>query len=330
MSIQSVTTKTVIKEYKRNLEDMGYTHNIRTIDLPELYEYERRIGKPLFEMTSDELKEMFRSIYAKGGTYNSINSIIAVFRNLFNFYINNYEIIINPFNSREWRGAVAISNILASRSDYRVTTEKFESMISDIRLELENFPKKIVYADYYECIFRLAYDGLICAAEYLEFKKDDVDFEKKTIQLQKRKIRLSDRTMELLLKVHNSDFSSEKFIGSNLRSYRGSYFKFICRNGAGHERSFDESKPFAISRAMNTKLNNVREESSSPYKYNFRELCILGFYDYLVSQYGEEKVRKMVLSERDSESAEILRKEAQKYEIPLSQNLIKAELLRYI
>lgn len=330
MSIQSVATKTVIEEYKQDLEDRGYTHNIRTIDLPELYEYERSIGKSLFEMNSDELKGMFSSIYAKGGTYNSINSIIAVFRNLFNFYINNYEVIINPFNFREWRGATAISNILASRSDYRVTTEKFESMLLAIRLGLENSPKKFIYANYYECIFRLAYDGLFCAAEYLEFKEKDVDFEKKTIRLHERTVHLSDRTMELLLEVHKSDFSSEKFVGSNLRSYNGSYFKFICRNGADHEKKFDESTPFAVTRAMNTKLNNVREESNTPYKYNFRELCILGFYDYLVSKYGEDYVREMILSERNKTYAKILREEAEKYEIPLSQVLIKAELLRYI
>lgn len=328
MSVQTVLTKDVIEAYKMDMKENGMTHNIHAVDCPELYEYEEHLGKRVFDMTSEELTHMISSVYTKYETHYSVGIVISVLRGLFNFYINNFEVIVNPFLGREWKGKSAINRILSSRPDYRITKENFETMISCVRFYLENSPQKYLYNDYYECMLRLAYDGLICGAEYLEFREEDVDFENNTIQLQTRKIHISDRTADLLVKVHESDFRSEKFVSSNLRSYHGSYFKFICRNG--YEKKFDESKPSAVVRAMTTKLNGVKDDSSSPYKYNYRELCTLGFYEYLKDKYGEMAVREMVLSERNMDYTRILAEEAEKYEIPLSQFTIKAELLRYI
>lgn len=321
-------TEDVIAAYRKDVQNKGQISNINRIDCSELYSYEGELGKSIFEMTSDELTQMISEIYVGRATQYAIQTVISTLRNLFNFYINNYNVIINPFVAEEWRGVQVVNRILSLRTDKTVTKEKFEKMISDIRNYFEGEQKNYCYADYFECILRLAYDGFIYAKEYVQFSEDDVDFEKKTIRLEDRTIRMSDRSAELLLKIHENEYEIISLPFMQLTSYNGSYFKCLCRKVRAQE--FNSYSIDDVSRGIMNKLNSARRKCETPYRYNFRELCLLGFYDHLVSKYSKDEILTMIQSGKDKNVGQILRKETEEYELPFPSAIIKSELVHYI
>ena len=125
------------------------------IDRPEVYEYEAQIGKQLVDMNVDELFEMVLSFNNNRGTsgaygisYSSYSQIFSMYRSLFNFYIDNYEIIRNPFNDKRMKGTQAAQRLAQNKEPF--TWKNVEEAIAKVR-ETYEFNK----ANYIECILLL-------------------------------------------------------------------------------------------------------------------------------------------------------------------------------
>lgn len=66
-------------------------------------------------------------------------------------------------------------------------------------------------------------------------------------------------------------------------------------------------------------------------KINYHILYFLGFYDYLIANLGEERVRKILTSYRDTESISDLMDAAKKYDLKTeSVSHLKKYLMTYI
>lgn len=283
------------------------------IDRPEVYAYEMKIGKQLVDMDVDELFEMllsFNDNRRNGGnesnysiTYSSFSQIASGYRSLFNFYIENYEVIRNPWYDKRMRGAQAAERLAQSKKAF--TWQTVEDIIKQVHSAYEDNKAK-----YIECIMLLYYNGFAKAEEIVALTDDMINFKTKQVRLPGRTITLSDRCFELLTFVHGMTYL-EGWRGDYLMaSYRGKYFKYIIR--PKEEVEFDSRPPEEIANMVNRRIL-VDVKKKFGVDINYRILYLLGFYDTVVKTYGAERARELVLSVRNSEDAEDLMKLAREY-----------------
>lgn len=299
------------------------------IDRKELYDYEKKIGKQLFEMNSDELFDMIGTFGSKRKTvkgssrmgYNSFFQICSMYRKVFNFYIDNYEIIKNPFNDKSMRGNAAIDRL--AENSKRFTQDNVDDIIKKIQSDL---PEE--RANYVECIVRLFCDGFATNEEIVMLKENMINFKTKQVSLGGRIIRLSDRTISLLMYVHNLEEIDANHGIYKAVSYRGGYFKFFVfpRN----EKLFDDKKSSEVAALLSrTVVVYIRR----PYNLNvnYRTFYLFGFYKKLVEIYGEERVEEMVTSTRNSKDTNDLIAVARLYGVNTSNiTMLKKNLRIYL
>ena len=97
---QTVPTKEVMDAFYRATKGETVKRTRSQIDREEVYEYEKKIGKQLFEMDCDELFEMMRTFGSKrktmeGPRRTNINSFFQLFFFTFNFFNLNCKIIFH-------------------------------------------------------------------------------------------------------------------------------------------------------------------------------------------------------------------------------------------
>ena len=78
------------------------------IDRHEVYDYEDKIGKSIFEMSVDEIIDMMKTFRRRGAQKSKLSTktydvICSLFRSFFSWYIDEVEVIKNPFNSPEFK-----------------------------------------------------------------------------------------------------------------------------------------------------------------------------------------------------------------------------------
>lgn len=296
------------------------------IDRQEVYAYEQKIGKQLVKMNVDELFEMILS-FSNNRKHNSNNysinyssytQIASLYRSLFNYYIDNYEIIRNPFNDKRMRGAAATKRLAQEKEPFR--WKNVEDIIKKIR-DYYSYER----ANYLECIMLLFYNGFAKSQEIASLTEDMIDFKNKFVRLPGRLIHLSDRCFELLTFVHGLT-SIEGWRGDYIvESWRGSYFKHIIR--AKEKDSFDDRSLKLIGDLINRRiLTDVKKQFDT--EVNYRMLYLLGFYDNLVKQYGEERVNELILSVRNPKDTEDLLKAAREYGVIVDNVTVLKKLLR--
>lgn len=295
------------------------------IDRPEVYEYEAKIGKQLVEMDVDELFEMVLSFNNNRGTsgaysisYSSFSQIFSMYRSLFNFYIDNYEIIRNPFNDKRMKGAQAAQRLAQSKEPF--TWKNVEEAIFKVHENYE-FNK----ANYIECILLLYYNGFSKAEEIASLTENMIDFKNKSVMLPGRTLKLSDRCFELLTFVHNLTSLEGWKYDYLVKSWRGNYFKYIIR--PKEEASFDDRTLSEIGNLINRRiLTDVKKKFGLD--INYRILYLLGFYDKVVKQYGEERTYELITSVRNSKNTEDLMKIARDYGVVVDSVTVLKRLLR--
>lgn len=282
------------------------------IDRPEVYAYEAKIGKQLVDMNVDELFGMIESFNdnRKHGcdnnysiNYNSYSQISSSYRSLFNFYIDNYEVIKNPWYDKRMRGVEATERLAKTKEAF--TWETVDNAIKQVRSAYDRDKAK-----YIECIILLYYNGFSKAEEIVALTEDMINFKTKEVRLSGRTITLSDRCFELLTFVHNMT-TLDGWRGDYLMaSYRGNYFKYAIR--PKEEDEFNNRSQEEIANMINRRiLVDVKKKFSIDISY--RLLYLLGFFDNLVATYGADRARALVLSVRNSEDTEDLMKAAREY-----------------
>lgn len=288
------------------------------IDRPELYEYEKSIGKSLIDMNSQEIAEMLKNLFTSRTpsnkvykiSYRTYDTLLSILRDFFNWYIDNYEVIKNPCNDKKIRGRNVI-NFLADDVEI-FDKEAMEKAIVQIRnSQIEE------YADYEEAIVRMFYEGFPEAIDIVNLKKDDINHEKKTAIVRGREIQLSDRLYELLVKINKMDEYPAHRGNYLMMSYRDSFFKFPTR--PKFEDEFNNRPPEYwaghISRVFNRDIKNKLDIN-----INARTLYTRGFYDFIVKSVGQEEADRLVMSVRNSDDTKKIMSLAEEYGI-VEQNV---------
>lgn len=305
-----ITTKELFDRYFESRAGTAAEKMRSQVDRQEVYDYEEKIGKQLVEMDVDELFEMIKSFQdTKRKTnfmiaHSSYDQISSLFRSIFNFYIDNYEIIKNPFYDKRMRGREALKVLAENREP--LTWDYVQDIIGKLHRDFEQDK-----ADYIECIIQLYYNGISKAEEIVNLKEDMIDTRSRKIRLQGRTTQiLSKRCYELLVKVHNMTIL-EGWRGDYLmKEWRGGYFKYPIRPSQELEmnnRSEVDMTGF-INRYIAVNVNNKYST-----KLSYFSLFLLGFHDYVVRQVGEERAKELMTSYRSSEDAAELMALANEY-----------------
>ena len=326
--MNKISTKALMDEF---FKDKYPSENTRKkvqpqIDRQEVYAYEQKIGKQLVEMDVDELFKMILSFTDNRKhnsnnysiNYRSYTQISTLFRALFNYYIDNYEIIRNPFNDKRMRGTAATMRLAQNKEPFR--WENVEHIIGQIK-GYYSYER----ANYLECIILLFYNGFAKAQEIASLTEDMIDFKNKLVRLPGRTVYLSDRCFELLTFTHSLTRIKGWRGDYIVESWRGSYFKYIIR--PKEKDDFDDRSLTDIGSLINKRLlTDIKKQFDT--EINYRILYLLGFYDNLVKRYDEEKVNELILSVRDPKATEVLLKAAREYGVVVDSVTTLKRLLR--
>lgn len=329
-----ISTKELIDEYFENVKgDMaeGTIPRVKpSVDRPELYEYEKKIGKQLVEMTPEEILDMFiyfeksrnTSTMNTSITFASVYTRISHYRNIVNYYIDNYEIIKNPFNDKKLKGKNVIDYLNSkveglSPKDVERAIEAINNAFIDYR------------RDYYECVVRLFFEGVASPQEMVEIKKEHIDFKTREIRINNKVIKLSERCFELFLRQHNTT-QVEAWRGYyEAIPYHDSFIKFYVR--AFSVPTFDDLPTHQVLSIISKIITKVIRHDLHVDIKSYREIYWLGFYKFFVDNVGEEKAKECINSVRDSESTAIIMEWAQKYGVSVrNQTQVKEMLRRFV
>lgn len=305
------TTQELFKEFFKDKDPEIVRKTSMQIDRPEVYAYEIKIGKKLIEMNVDELFEMILSFNDNRKSeqngysinYNSYFQIASMYRSLFNFYIDNYEVIRNPFNDKRMRGTEAAKRLSQGKESY--TWERIEEIIQMVHDEYEENKAK-----YIECIMLLYYNGFAKAEEIVGLKEDMIDYKNKTVLLPGRTIQLSDRCFDLLRFVHGLTSLGGWRGDFSVVAWRDNYFKYIIRP---KEVDYFNDRPIGeVANIINRRIL-VDVKKKFGVEINYRILYLLGFYNYMVKEKGVDRTKELIQAVRSPAETEDLVKLAREY-----------------
>lgn len=320
-----VDTKQVFDEYFATKPEKIAYRMRGCVDRKEVYEFEKRIGKQIFDMNEDELFDMiltFKSSASSRSRFapSTLNTAITCFRGIFDYYARNYEVILNPFRYQK----LSISNIVnaAAANSETITKETVGKIILGVRNNLDD-----QMAVYVECIIQLAYCGFKNPEEIVLLKEEMIDFKNRVVYLRDREVRLNPRCAMLLKNVHS--FESRNIIESG-RNYiavpfEGGYFKFFVNDKTLKNGEMDAK------RLANGMTNRVIIESRAAlgYSVSYRNIFLLGFYDHLCEMWGKEKTNEMIKSTGSGEINRILCGAANEYGVNSSNSTVLKRQLSY-
>ena len=326
-----ISTKELFDEYFDSLgKTETYIKKVRSqVDRSEVYEYEKKIGKQFIDMNVDELFDMLLTFKGNRNlkqtdysiTYTSWTQISSKYRDIFNYYIDNYEVIKNPFHDKRMKGTEAYKRLAKDKEPF--TTEKMEKIISDLE---RDFPPD--RAEYLECIIRLFYDGFANAQELVMLDECMIDFKFKTITLPGRIIQLSNRTFYLLTLIHDSfkiSGSHEEYL---LEPWHDHYFKYVIRKKQA--QNFQDKDIYEVGNLIN-RIIIVNVKNKYGIDVNLRTFYLLGFYNHLVEKFGEDRTYELITSLRNSNDAKDLTNAAKLYGVNFGNvTLLKKALRAYI
>ena len=302
-----IGTRELFDEYFQD-KDESYLKKVRVQeDRPEVYAYEKKIGKQLIDMNVDELFDMISTFNTDGFSisYTSYDSIAVLYRKIFEYYIDNYELIRNPWNDKRMRGAAAYERL--ARDKTPVTWELVEAAIKEVYKVNEDDRAK-----YIECIIRLFYNGFEKAEEIVALKEDMIDFENSTVNLSGRVFHLDSRCMELLIYVHNMDTMKGWRGDYTMATWHDGYFKYPIRPS---EQVAFETRPMGQIANLINRTISERLRKGIGFDINYRMLYFLGFYDFLVEKFGKARTNEILTSHRVREDVADLTGAARLYGI---------------
>lgn len=305
-----VSTNELLDNFFESPEGSKYAKNRKIIKEDQLYEYEMQIGKELIDMDVEELIDFLSNIKIRKNKVvsnvimnsHSLDQILVIYRKIFDYYIEEYEVIKNPFRNPKMRGAQLYNRLYENK-------RRFDwEMVDDIIHKLHQGDNQL-RADYIELIILLYYNGFENASEIVNLQERDINHNAKTVLLPGRMIHLSDRCYGLLTKF-NSMTELTGWRNFALVSWHNSYFKFIVRESKVNE--IDDKPLKAMRESINVYLcKYVNNEYNT--QINYSNLYLLGFYDFLTNKFGEGKVNKMLSSNYDSDAVQQLQQAAREY-----------------
>lgn len=293
-----ISTQQLINNYFQSIEGTPAEKQRVIIDKPELYDYEKKIGKELIDMDVDDLFGLINELRNKKNgkdipfmtAHYSYDHLTVLLRAIFNFYIDTVEPIKNPLYDKRMKGKEATKRLAQGKKILRF--DYVQSIIDKVHNDTTKDR-----ADYVELIMLLYYSGFENAEEIATFKGSAINHRNRTVAMTGRTVQLTDRCYELLQKFESIDELVE-WRTYHLSTYRGGYFKFIIQ-----EKQVSGFNDRDIKSVCNMINRQISVYVNQPYntKINFSILYWLGFYDSIVKKYGEEETNRMLVSFRNSD-----------------------------
>ena len=278
-----IGTKELLDNFFESEDGKKYQRYRDTLKEPQLYAYELEIGKELVDMSVDELIDFLANIRTRRNkndsnvrtSNSSIDQMLAILRRVFD-----------------------------SQNQERLTFEIVEGIIRNLHRDLPT-----ERADYIELIMLLFYCGFENAEQIIYMQEKDVNHRNQTVSMSGKTIHLSDRCYTLLRQFDEMEML-DGWRSYVIVSWRGSYFKFIvqARNAETIDERTEKQMRETISVMLCKYVNNAYDT-----KINYSNLYTLGFYDYCVKKYGEEKLVEMLDSSNNVEYNDMLRQTAREY-----------------
>ena len=282
-----MTTKELFGNY---FEERNHKRNNvkNSVDRPEVYEMEKKLGKPLIEFTPDECVEMLKSFGGgKRFALNSYSAWVSIYRSIFNFYSDNVELIRNPFNDNRFKHVDLLAKELGFHEN-KLTMEDVNTAIEKINAESDNIER----ARYAECMMRLFLDGIRSFEELILIRPEQVNLDELTITMDNGiVIHLSERTAELLRFVEEMEFMPCGNRKMPMFTWRNHYIKYPCRITDIDDRDLIDVCRI-VSRVFTNDIRKVTEMNIT-----YQTLYHLGLYENLKNKFGEEMLSQMLTSD---------------------------------
>jgi hypothetical protein len=327
---EKYTTKELCDMYFATLPEKRAKKTKSHIDRREVYEYEKKIGKPLVRMTGDEILDMMSTfvnwVYSAQGeeryklSYRTYVVMKSTYRQFFEWYIDNVEVIKNPINTPAMKNDNAIEYIYGKNE-----TRGFSRKVLLEIIQRLHDGKDDVYADYMEMFLLCFYDGFAKSSEIVLLNEEDINFRWKTANVDGKVIHMSDRLVELLQKFHEME-EMEGYRGAyKMLTWQGHYIRYKTRQREKSGVDFDDTTLTVRCEYISRLIGLIR--SYTGIEFNYRVVYLCGFYDWICGAIGKKETNSMILSENSSKMTNKLRDLANEYGV-VEQNMttLKAAL----
>ena len=289
------------------------------IDKPALYDYINETGTELVDMSVDQLIELMKRCKVT----DSISRMFAHhLRQIFDYYNTISKLkIINPFHiSPELKGRSLQMSLLEDNKP--LTFEEIYRAIGRLRKDFDQ--QKV---EYIELLVNLFYCGIDNGNYLVNLKEENINHNEKCLSLIGKTVQLNDRAYQLLIQVHRYYTSDRN--GVVYASYRGGYIPVLSKVYQLDE--LDDKDIDVIRNRYYHMITLLKDDNGDT--INYSKIFWLGFYDYLVKNIGDEKVKELVTEKGhfNTDPANMLIQYARLYGISqLNLTAIKRYLLKYI
>ena len=261
--------------------------------------------------------------------FGGLHQVTSILRAFFNFYINHKDgqPIENPVKDKRFWASNMYGILYGTDND--ASTRQMRS-----RKDLDDFIAFLYAEDnpddraiYYHCICQLFYCGIPTAKDIVLLKEEQIDLKNKTIELEGTCIHLTDICVKLLQVVHEmSKMSGNDRTSYVMCSYHDGYFKFPVMSSFVDD--FDNRPIADVQASITRKMRRAFLEFQMD--ANVHDIFMLGFYDYIVREYGVEATNKMINTRGNRKYTQILYDCAKEYGIKVAKpDHIKTNLLRF-
>lgn len=335
----SLSTKEIISAYiKQKYPEKDFDKRMTEYYRPEVVEYEEKLGKQIFDMTADELEDMFLSFRVRHAKSNidrpmsvsSLETKVAQYRVMFDWVIVNgmWKLMPNVLRAEQFK---RISSKV--KSEERVLTkDRLLEICSTLRSNLEE-----EQANFTELLFWMFYSGFFTSSEIIHLKLGDVDLKNGIASVGTRTQRLCDECIDALRKNQKAiEYKSHWTL--IMIPYHGSFIKFPCRlRGSSSDKAswdntydrFQEQREESIDIMIRSRVFQARKITNE--FFNYFDIYLLGFHDYIVSKCGENRFREILTSNRVREDVDEFDRYMREYNIQIAdRDALKVNLRKYL
>ena len=305
-----MSTKELLGRYFESKPEEARRKIRAQLDREELYNYEKQSGKSILEWDSSDVINFL--ILCNAGSrklsIRSIDVILSLLRMFYEWYNENIGEVKNPCNDKKLKGK-RVSEIVFNETREEPFTR---SMLEDVCAKLHQ-EEIVEFADYLECIVRMAYEGFGDTQDMIALKPEDIDHEIHIVTIRQTKHKLSDRLYKLLVRIHEMEIMPGYRGNFVMVSCDGSYFKFLTR-----EKNADKEHDITFYMNYLSRLYIRKIKPLFDIDISLRGIYVTGFYDYLCEKYGKDYVEDSLNGVHVKRQSDFIMLEAAQYGIRVS------------
>lgn len=274
-----ITTKELIDRYFDEAAQPSYQTWKKALNKPEVYNYIDEIGTELVDMDVEQIIGLIKVINPSATTVQHLRTVL---QQIFIYYIDNVELIRNPFTNPKLRGAQLQNSMIQEKAV--LTWDMVKQLIANFAEAID-----LQKAEYIELLAELFYCGFYDADEIIEIQENNISNYNLSVAITGKTIQLSQRCYDLLPKVHKFHLTQKKRYVYAI--YHGYYVPMLIT--AEKEDTVNEYDiSIYKSRLYKQLTNNLFDSNGEP--INYTTLYWLGFYDYLVKNTDKEFVDRFI------------------------------------